>query len=104
MRRLGIPGVATTYITGTLTNLTEVAIAWLRPAVADAVSNDDSSGRETPSARGLVLPADVWLAYGTGAVIVGIFAVRWPSDVLSVPVAIVALVVATATVRFHRRR
>ena len=104
VRRLGIPGVATTYITGTLTNLTEVAIAWLRPAVADAVSNDDSSGRETPSARGLVLPADVWLAYGTGAVIVGIFAVRWPSGVLSVPVAIVALVVATATVRFHRRR
>jgi hypothetical protein len=27
VRRLGIPGVATTYITGTLTNLTQVAIA-----------------------------------------------------------------------------
>jgi uncharacterized membrane protein YoaK (UPF0700 family) len=104
VRRLGIPGVATTYITGTLTDLTEGAIARLRPAVADAVSSDDSSGRERPSARGLVLPADVWLAYGTGAVIVGILAVRWPSGVLSVPVAIVALVVATATVRFHRRR
>jgi hypothetical protein len=35
---------------------------------------------------------------------VGILAVRWPSGVLSVPVAIVALVVATATIRFHRRR
>ena len=104
VRRLGIPGVATTYITGTLTDLAEGAIARLRPAVADAVSNDDSSGREVPSARGLVLPADVWLAYGAGAVIVGILAVRWPSGVLSVPVAIVALVVATATVRFHRRR
>jgi uncharacterized membrane protein YoaK (UPF0700 family) len=104
VRRLGIPGVATTYITGTLTDLTEGAIARLRPAVAGAVSNDDSSGRETPSARGLVLPADVWLAYGTGAVIVGILAVRWPSGVLTVPVGVVALVVATATVRFHRRR
>jgi uncharacterized membrane protein YoaK (UPF0700 family) len=104
VRRLGIPGVATTYITGTLTGLAERAIERLRPAVANAVSNDDSSGRETPSARGLLLPADVWLAYGIGAVIVGILAVRWPSGVLSVPVAIVALVVATATVRFHRRR
>jgi uncharacterized membrane protein YoaK (UPF0700 family) len=76
----------------------------LRPAVASAVSNDDSFGREMPSARGLLLPADVWLAYGMGAVIVGILAVRWPSGALSVPVAIVALVVATATVGFHRRR
>jgi uncharacterized membrane protein YoaK (UPF0700 family) len=101
VRRLGIPGVATTYITGTLT---EGAIARLRPAVAGAVSNDDSSVRKVPSARGLMLPADVWLAYGIGAVIVGILAVRWPSGVLSVPVAVVALVVATATVRFHRRR
>ena len=104
VRRLGIPGVATTYITGTLTGLAEGAIERLRPAVASAVSNDDSSGRVTPSARGLLLPADVWFAYGMGAVIVGILAVRWPSGVLSVPVAIVALVVATATVGFHRRR
>ena len=104
VRRLGIPGVATTYITGTLTGLAEGAIERLRPADASAVSTDDSSGRGTPSARGLLLPADVWLAYGMGAVIVGILAVLWPSGVLSVPVATVALVVATATVRFHRRR
>jgi len=68
------------------------------------VSNDDSSERETPSARGLVLPADVWLAYGIGAVIVGILVVRWSSGMISVLVAIVALVVATVTVCFHRRR
>lgn len=104
VRRLGIPGVATTYITGTLTDLTEGAIARLRPAVAGAVSNDESSEREVPSARGLLLPADVWLAYGTGAIIVGILAVRWPSGVLSVPVAVLAVVVATATVRFRQQR
>ena len=72
--------------TGTLTGLAEGAIERLRPAVASAVSTM-TSGRETPSARGLLLPADVWLAYGMGAVIVGILAVRWPSGVLSVPVA-----------------
>jgi membrane protein implicated in regulation of membrane protease activity len=56
-----------------------------------------------PSARGLVLPADVWLAYDAGAVIVGIIAVRWPSGVLSVPVAVLALVIVIAVARFRRR-
>ncbi len=97
VRRLGIPGVATTYITGTLTDLTEGAIARLRPAVSD----DERSERTMPSARGLVLPADVWLAYGAGAVIVGIIAVRWPSGVLSVPIAVLALVVVIAVARFR---
>ena len=103
VRRLGIPGVATTYITGTLTDLTEGAIARLRPAVYAAAYDGDRSDQTRPSARGLLLPADVWLAYGAGAVIVGIMAVRWPSGVLSVPVAVLALVVATAFVRFRGR-
>ena len=101
VRRLGIPGVATTYITGTLTDLTEGAIARLRPALYAAVSDGDRSGQTRPSARGLLLPADVWLAYGAGAVIVGVMAVRWPLGVLSVPVAVLALVVATAVARFR---
>jgi uncharacterized membrane protein YoaK (UPF0700 family) len=103
VRRLGIPGVATTYITGTLTDLTEGAIARLRPAVYAAVSEGERSGRTRPSARGLLLPADVWLAYGAGAVIVGIMAVRWPSGVLSVPVGVLALVVVIAVARFRGR-
>ena len=101
VRRLGIPGVATTYITGTLTDLTEGAIARLRPALYAAVSDGERSGQTRPSARGLLLPADVWLAYGAGAVIVGVMAVRWPLGVLSVPVAVLALVVATAVARFR---
>lgn len=97
VRRLGIPGVATTYITGTLTDLTEGAIARLRPAVSEG----ERSEQTMPSARGLVLPADVWLAYGAGAVIVGILAVRWPSGVLSVPIGVLALVVVIAVARFR---
>jgi energy-coupling factor transporter transmembrane protein EcfT len=45
----------------------------------------------------------VWLAYGAGAVIVGITSIRWPSGVLSVPVAVLALVVVIAVARFRRR-
>lgn len=107
VRRLGIPGVATTYITGTLTDLTEGAIARLRPAVSAAILDrheEESSEQRRPSARGLLLPADVWLAYGIGAVIVGILTLRWPSGVLSVPVAVLALVVAIAIARFRHQR
>src|ERR687894_366974 len=85
VRRLGIPGVATTYITGTLTDLTEGAIARLRPAVYAAAYDDDRSEQTGPSARGLLLPADVWLAYGAGAVIVGIMAVRGAVGGVPVP-------------------
>jgi uncharacterized membrane protein YoaK (UPF0700 family) len=102
VRRLGVPGVATTYITGTLTSLTEAAIGRLRPAVYAAVSEEARA--EWPSARGLVLPADVWLAYGTGAIIVGVIALWWPEGVLSVPAAVIALVVVIAVIRFRPRR
>ncbi len=102
VRQLGIPGVATTYITGTLTDLTEGAISRLRPAVSAAVADGDRPEQKMPSARGLLLPADVWLAYGAGAVIVGIMTLRWPLGVLSVPVGILALVVVVAVVRFRR--
>jgi len=51
-----------------------------------------------------VLPADVWLAYGIGAIIAGMIALRWPQGVLWVPAAVVALVVATAVIRFRPRR
>jgi uncharacterized membrane protein YoaK (UPF0700 family) len=112
VRRMGIPGVATTYITGTLTDLTEGAIARLRPAVSATILDgrgeeildgrrEERPEQRRPSARGLLLPADVWLAYGIGAVIVGILTLRWPAGVLSVPVAVLALVVAIAVARFR---
>ena len=101
VRRLGIPGVATTYITGTLTNLTEEAIGRLRSAVPRQDSPSSESGG--PSARGLMLPADVWLAYGLGAVLAGAIVLRWPSFAALPSVIILAAVVVVATVR-HRRR
>jgi uncharacterized membrane protein YoaK (UPF0700 family) len=99
VRRLGVPGVATTYITGTLTNLTEEAIARLRSASPGRGSQAPGS---RPSARGLVLPADVWLAYGLGAVLAGAIVVRQPSLAV-VPSVIVLAAVVTLGVALHRR-
>jgi uncharacterized membrane protein YoaK (UPF0700 family) len=102
VRRLGIPGVATTYITGTLTNLTEEAISRLRSAVPRQDSGPSESGGS--SARGLMLPADVWLAYGLGAVLTGAIVLRWPSFAVLPSVIVLAAVVVVATARHHRRR
>src|SRR3712207_2941129 len=102
VRRLGIPGVATTYITSTLTNLTEEAIGRLRSAVPRQDSRAFESGGS--SARGLMLPADVWLAYGLGAVLTGAIVLRWPSFAVLPCVIVLAAVVVVATARFPRRR
>ena len=104
VRRLGVPGVATTYITGTLTNLTEMTIDWLRTIRTPKFLREDDDKPEPPppSARGLLLPADVWLAYGTGAVVGGAAQlVWWPMAVLF-PAGIVTIVVCAARLRYRR--
>ncbi|MGI8911430.1 MAG: YoaK family protein, partial [Rubrobacteraceae bacterium] len=95
VRRLGVPGVATTYITGTLTNLTEGAIDWLR--TFRSLKTTGGNGEEQPepaqpSARGLLLPADVWLAYGAGAVAGGAAQLLWWPMAVLFPAGIVAMV------------
>jgi len=101
VRRLGIPGVATTYITGTLTNLTEEVIGRLRSGSPGQGSQVRAS---SSSARGLALPADVWLAYGLGAVLAGAIVLRWPSLAPLPSVIVLAAVVVVATARHRRRR
>ena len=107
VRRLGVPGVATTYITGTLTNLTEGAIDWLRTVRSPKTSGEDDEELPEPappSARGLLLPADVWFAYGTGAVAGGAAQLLWwPMGVL-LPTTVVATVVCVAVIRHRRDR
>ncbi len=102
VRRLGVPGVATTYITGTLTNLTEMTIDWLRTIRKTPVENQDQPEPEPPSARGLLLPADVWLAYGAGAVVGGSAKFLWWPMAILFPAGIVGVVVCMATIRYRR--
>jgi uncharacterized membrane protein YoaK (UPF0700 family) len=107
VRRLGIPGVATTYITGTLTSVIERAIGSLYLATSSAaLSGERGEGRSeqaAATARGLVVPADVWVAYAIGAVIAGTLELRWTLGGLLPAVVMVAVVVGISTVRFRRR-
>ena len=64
VRHLGVPGVASTYITGTLTSLMAEFVSWLRPRGAP------SSGEPGAVAgRHLRLLAAVFIVYGAGALV-----------------------------------
>jgi uncharacterized membrane protein YoaK (UPF0700 family) len=102
--RIGVPGIATTYVTGTLTSLATRLVARLRRRTSRSDQVDD-----VPTSR---LPAKVWLAYGGGAMFAGAMEhwwsavdilgdVRWPSAALLLP--IVMVVTVALTVAFGRR-
>ena len=95
VRRLGVPGIATTYITGTLTNLVVDLVGWLRTA--------RSATAMAPSARTwehrVGLLAAVFLVYGLGAFVGGVLQDRASPLVAWLPPLALAAVVVTAWVR-----
>jgi uncharacterized membrane protein YoaK (UPF0700 family) len=99
VRRLDVSDVSTTYITGTITSLTARTVRWLRSASPERA--EDRFTLTEPSERGLPLTADVWLAYGVGAVIGGAAELLWQPAALLLPAAAVAAVVVLMAVR-HR--
>lgn len=117
VQRLGVAGVATTYVTGTLTSSAVRLVGWLR---APSTGSDTGQPDQAAKARGAGYPLIVWLAYGTGAaaagavklwwpsflpVIAGAAAgLHWPSAALVLPILILAMVVVTATSHYRDRR
>jgi len=96
VRHLGVPGVASTYITGTLTSLMAELVSWRRPR--GAPSSGETSGA---ALRHLRLLAAVFLVYGAGA-LVGTVLHAGSSTLLAwLPFVCVAAVVVTGFVR-HR--
>jgi uncharacterized membrane protein YoaK (UPF0700 family) len=87
-RRLDVLGVATTFITGTLTNL--VSLIARHGVLASA------------SGHGKRLLAGVWGVYVAGAMAAAAATRTIPDLALLVPAAIVAVVVVTAAARFWR--
>lgn len=121
--RLSVPGVSTTYVTGTLTTLAMRLVCWLRSSAGSAAAPADRGMRrldQTALGQGPGLPAAVWLAYGAGAVAAGsvyiwlpsvalpvvagtVVELRWPSMALLLTIFIVAAVIAVAVVRYRHR-
>ncbi len=75
-QRVGVPGVATTYVSGTLTSLAARLVDWLETSRAPA-REDQAKAIGAPW-----LPAIVWIAYGSGAVFAGIAHLWWPTVAL----------------------
>ena len=99
VRRLNVPGIATTYVTGTLTTAVTSLIAGSRAAKPAA---GDGSGRVegVPTTGhwwfGVRLQLFALLVYGFGATVGGLVYERWPALVAVLPFVAVTVVVAGA--------
>ncbi|HKF22190.1 MAG TPA: YoaK family protein [Candidatus Angelobacter sp.] len=90
VKRLHLPGIATTYITGTITSLFTGLVHHFAPRARLALADRSGSvPRFNPSLR---LQAEVFLAYSIAALISAFLYVRWPSAVAWLPVVAIGVV------------
>jgi uncharacterized membrane protein YoaK (UPF0700 family) len=105
VRRLGVPGIATTYITGTLTSLMVDLLGWLRSIAAPLPSpkpaERGSVGRSTsmPWEQRVGLLAGVVGLYCLGALAGGLLEEHSPRLAGLLPLAALLLVVLNALIR-----
>jgi len=105
VRRLGVPGIATTYITGTLTSLVVNLVNWLRSATA-ASSATTSAGKAVGDGlssaqweQRVGLLSGVFLVYGLGALVGGVLQ-AWSSPLVTLsPLIAVVFVFVNASIR-----
>jgi uncharacterized membrane protein YoaK (UPF0700 family) len=97
-RRLDVSGIATTYITGTLTTLVARLVGRVRRA--GARPNPVQPPRP---AHGAGLLAAVWIVYLGGAAAAAAATILDPVLAVILPIAVVTIVIVTATLRFRKR-
>lgn len=99
VRRLNVPGIATTYVTGTLTTAVTSLIAGSRaakPATVEGLGRVEGVPATGHWWLGVRLQLFALLVYGFGATIGGLVYDRWPELVAVLPFVAVAVVVAAA--------
>jgi uncharacterized membrane protein YoaK (UPF0700 family) len=98
VKRLHLPGIATTYITGTITSLfTGLVHHWSQ---AKPLEPPPSGGAPRMKMnRFLVLQAEVFLSYAVAALATGALYTRWPALVAWLP----AIAIATVAVLMRMR-
>lgn len=110
VRRLKLPGIATTYITGTITSLFSGLVHHWRPAVPDEGETAPSGvavgfRKPTDPGRSLALQAEVFLSYTIAALACAALHSRWPYGVALLPlIAIIAVDVSMARHQKETRR
>ncbi len=107
VRRLGVPGIATTYITGTLTSLMIDLLGWLRSLAARlprSKTADRSDVARMPWDQRVGLLAGVISLYCLGALIGGVLQVYSGPLAALFPLGAVVLVVANAVMRQRQRQ
>ena len=100
VRRLNVPGIATTFVTGTLTTAVTTLVAGARgapaPSAAQRVEGVPAGGEWW---RGVRLQLLALVIYGLGAAVGGLAHERWPALVAVLPCLAVTAVVAAAAAR-----
>jgi uncharacterized membrane protein YoaK (UPF0700 family) len=100
-RRLDVPGIATTYLTGTFTSAVTSLVAKSRRSPRTAPTPEAATSH--PWRRQVGLQLLTLVVYGLGALIAGILQAHWPRLVALLPFIVVAVVVTTAPIWIHRR-
>jgi uncharacterized membrane protein YoaK (UPF0700 family) len=101
VRRLDVPGIATTYITGTITSLFADLVGWSR---SPAHMWHGPSGDTLKWEQRVGLLAGVFFVYGCGAFCGGILQKYYPAVVSIAPLTAVGIVVLNAAARYGVRR
>jgi uncharacterized membrane protein YoaK (UPF0700 family) len=96
-RRLDVSGIATTYITGTLTNLAARLVGWVHHVGARL-----NLVQSVRPAHGAVLLAAVWLVYAGGAAVAAAATILDRALAVVLPIAVVMIVIVTAALRFRK--
>lgn len=91
VKRLNLPGIATTYITGTMTSLISGLVHHWGPGEG-AEEDEDFTGAERP----LWLQGWVFILYGISAIASGLLHKSWPDGVALLP--LVASILVTISV------
>jgi uncharacterized membrane protein YoaK (UPF0700 family) len=90
VKRLHLPGIATTYITGTITSLFIGLVHYLAPRAR--LARTDHPGIAPKFNPSLRLQAEVFVVYSVAALISAFLYVRWPSAVAWLPVLAIGAV------------
>jgi uncharacterized membrane protein YoaK (UPF0700 family) len=97
VRGLSLPGIATTYITGTITSLFSGLVHRWFPSTGSGQPQKDE-GLHDPE-HSLSLQAEVFLAYALAALVTAALRASFPSAVALLPVGSVAAIAVSMSIR-----